>query len=307
MAEQRTILVTGATGKQGRGVLDAIATLPTQNSSTPFHILAMVRDPASAASEALSKLSNVSIIQGDLNNSNAVFKAYGKPIWGVYSVQINSENELVQGEGLINAAVSHGVRHFVYSSGDRGGTERSDRDPTRVKNFATKFEIEQHLKSVCQQRGIGEPMTYTILRPVTFFENQATDIHGTGFGRMWMQVGDGDKPLQMISIRDIGWFAAQSFANPESSTYRNAALSLAGDELSAKEAEKIFKDVTGKKMPLAPCIIGKSLKYWHRDTLGDMFAWFEQEGYGADIEECRSMNPKMLDYPTWLRNYSGFV
>lgn len=307
MAEQRTILITGATGKQGKGVLDAIAALPSQNSSTPFHILAMVRDPSSSGAQALTKLPNVSVIQGDLNDSKAVFKSYAKPVWGVYSVQINSENELAQGKGLIDAAIAYGVRHFVYSSGDRGGTERSDKDPTKVKNFATKFAIEQHLKSACQSQGHSKPMTYTILRPVTFFENQATDIHGTGFGRMWMQIGDGRKPLQMISVRDIGWFAAQSFADPQGPKYRNAALSIAGDELSAKEAEKMFLEITGKKMPLAPCIIGKGLKYWHRDTLGDMFAWFEHEGYGADVEECRRMNPKMLDYPTWLREYSGFV
>lgn len=307
MAEQRTILVTGATGKQGRGVLDAIAALSSQNSSTPFHVVAMVRDPASSASQALAKLPNVSIVKGDLSDPSAAFSSYGKPIWGVYSVQINSDEELVHGKGLINAAVTHGVRHFVYSSGDRGGAERSDRDPTNVKNFAVKYEIEQYLKSVCQQRQGSNSMTYTILRPVTFFENQATDIHGTGFGRMWMQIGDGKKPLQMISVRDIGWFAAQSFDNPEDPKYKNAALSIAGDELSAKEAEKIFVKTTGKKMPLAPCIIGKGLKYWHRDTLGDMFAWFEQEGYGADVKECRKMNPNMLDYPTWLQKYSGFV
>lgn len=304
MAEQRTILVTGATGKQGRGVLDAIAALP---SSKPFHVVAMVRDPTSNASQALAKLPNVSIVKGDLNDPSAAFASYEKPIWGVYSVQINSDDELVHGKGLINAAITHGVRHFVYSSGDRGGPERSDRDATNVKNFAVKYEIEQHLKSVCQSRRGSESMTYTILRPVTFFENQATDIHGTGFGRMWMQIGDGRKPLQMISVRDIGWFAAQSFAVPEDPKYKNAALSLAGDELSAKEAEKTFKEVTGKKMPLAPCIIGKGLKYWHQDTLGDMFAWFEKEGYGADVKECRTMNPNMLDYPTWLKQYSGFV
>lgn len=307
MAEQRTILITGATGKQGRGVLDAIAALPMQNSSTPFHMLALVRNPSSAGAQALTKLPNVSVLQGDLNDPRSAFRNYGKSVWGVYSVQINSDSELAQGKGLIDAAVAHGVRHFVYSSGDRGGTERSDRDPTKVKNFAIKFEIEQYLKSVCQSRQADEPMTYTILRPVTFFENQATDIHGTGFGRMWMQIGDGKKPLQMISVRDIGWFAAQSFADTQNPKYRNTALSIAGDGLSAKQAEVIFNEVTGKKMPLAPCIIGKGLKYWHRDTLGDMFAWFEKEGYGADVEECRRMNPNMLDYPTWLKKYSGFA
>lgn len=127
MTEKRTILITGATGKQGRGVLDAIAVIPSQNSSTPLHMVAMVRDPSSAGAQALTKLPYVSVVQEDLNDPKTAFKNYGKPVWGVYSVQVNSESELAQGKGLVDAAIAHGVQNFVYSSGDRGGTERSDR------------------------------------------------------------------------------------------------------------------------------------------------------------------------------------
>lgn len=145
-------------------------------------------------------------------------------------------------------------------------------------------------------------MTYTILRPVTFFENLTTDRHGLGFARMWEQIGS--KKLQLVSTKDIGYFAAQSFVNPEK--YQNVAISLAGDELTQPEAAIIFKKVVGKEMALAPCVIGSALKYVIKD-LGPMFKWFEEVGYGADVEECRRLNPAMQDLATWLRESSDFV
>lgn len=310
MTEQRSILVSGATGKQGRGVIDALLALPKpfSDSNASLHILAMARDISSPAAKALAKLDYVSVIQGDLGDPEGIFNRYKQPVWGVYSVQINSDDELAQGKALIDAAAKHGVRHFVYASGDRGGPERSEVNPTTVKNFWMKFAIEQHLKQQSKlSETQGSSMTYTILRPVSFFENQSLDRHGAGFGRMWMQMENGNKKLQLISVRDIGWFAAQAFANSTAPKYQNTAISLAGDELTAKEAQMIFQEVTGKKMPLAPCIVMKGLKMWLSDTVGDMFDWFEHEGYGADVDACKEANPKMLDYRTWLKKYSGFV
>lgn len=310
MVDQRTILVCGATGKQGRSVIDALLALdkPFNDSPATLHILAMARDTSSSAASSLARLDRVSVVQGDLNDPEGVFNRYKQPIWGVYSVQINSDDELAQGKAVIDAAIKHKVRHFVYASGDRGGPQRSDNNPTTVKNFWMKFAIEQQLKEQCKlSETQGLPMTYTILRPVSFFENQSLDRHGAGFGRMWMQMDDGNKKLQMISVRDIGWFAADAFSNPTASKYNNAAISLAGDELTAREAQVIFQEVTCKKMPLAPCIVMKGLKMWLSDTIGDMFDWFEHEGYGADVAACREANSKMLDYKTWLREYSGFV
>jgi len=144
-------------------------------------------------------------------------------------------------------------------------------------------------------------MTYTILRPVTFFENLTTDRHGLGFARMWEQIGT--KKLQMVSTKDIGWFAAQAFMYPD--PYRNMALSIAGDELTQPEAAVIFREVVGKDMPLAPCLVGSALKFIIKE-LGPMFKWFEEAGYGADVKECRQMNPGMQDFRAWLIESSDF-
>ncbi|CAM1500482.1 Fc.00g096440.m01.CDS01 [Cosmosporella sp. VM-42] len=291
----KTILVTGATGKQGGAVIENIL---ASREAPSFKIVAVTRDIASSRAQKLASLPNVSVIEGDLSNTDDIFNKAG-PVWGVYSVQINSNVEEQQGKALVDAAVIHGAQHFVYSSGDRGGPERSAQDPTYVKNFAAKYAIEKHL----EQRAEKSPqkMTYSILRPVTFFDNLTTDMHGKGFARMWEQLGE--KKLKMIATKDIGWFAAQSFLHPEQ--HRNVALTLVGDELTQPEADAIFKEVTGQPMAMAPCPIASAVKFVLKGSVGDMFKWFADQGYGGSVKECRLANPQMQDFRAWIVENKG--
>ena len=88
----------------------------------------------------------------------------------------------IQGRALVDASVANGVSHLVYTSGDRGGPTNSPNNPTTVGNFVAKYNVEKHLEEETAASAHG--MTYTILRLVTFFENQTLDRHGLGFARM---------------------------------------------------------------------------------------------------------------------------
>lgn len=291
----QTILVTGATGKQGGAVINSILA-SAQHSS--FNIVAVTRDSASSGAHRLNAIPGVSVIQGDFSDTSAIFAHVG-PIWGVYSVQANSDNEERFGKAMVDAAVLHGVRHFVYSSGDRGGPDKSNFDPTDVKNFAAKFNIEKHL--IAQATNSPQKMTYTILRPVTFFENLTPDIHGKGFARMWEQLGS--QRLKFVATADIGWFAAKSFLDP--AKHAGAAITIVGDELTQREADLVFKRVTGRSMPIAPCVIANTVKLVLSDTVGDMFRWFKESGYGGSVEECRKMYPPIKDFQAWIEENKG--
>ncbi|MCJ1288779.1 hypothetical protein MMC34_000308 [Xylographa carneopallida] len=297
MSSPRTILVTGATGKQGGALITNLLAAP---SSPALHIIGVTRSKASRGAQSLAQRPNVSLIEGDLDDPAAILQHAG-PVWGVFSVQLNSDAEETQGKALVDAAIAHGVQHFVYTSGDRGGPARSAVDPTGVKNFAAKYNIEKHL----EQRAARSPhgMTYTVLRPVTFFDNLTPDMHGKGFARMWQQMGP--KRLQMVATKDIGWFGAQAFLHPEE--HRNRAVTIAGDELTQEEADVVFKEVMGASMGMAACVVGKGLKFVMKDTLGAMFLWFKEVGYGADVAECRRIHPGMQDYRAWLLSSSAFV
>ncbi|KAH7145576.1 hypothetical protein B0J13DRAFT_553667 [Dactylonectria estremocensis] len=295
MASPKTLLVTGATGKQGGALIDNILASP---QSSAFSIVAVTRDLTSRKAQKLATFPNVTVIQGDLSNVEGIFNKIDS-VWGVYSVQINSDQEEQQGKALVDAAVLHGAKHFVYSSGDRGGPEVSPNNPTFVKNFAAKHAIEKHLERRAEKS--PQQMTYTILRPVTFFDNITTDIHGKGFSRMWEQLGD--KKLQMVSTKDIGWFAAQSFLQPDK--YRNAGLTLVGDELTQAEADVIYRKTTNQPMQMAACPVASAVKFILKGSVGDMFKWFEKEGYGGNVEECRSVNPNMQDFQAWIEENKG--
>jgi hypothetical protein len=82
-----------------------------------YQIFALTRSSKSQGAKYLASLPNVSIVEGDLDNPEAVFEKVGA-LWGVYSVQIASPGkdiEETQGKALVDAAIKHDVRHFVYS------------------------------------------------------------------------------------------------------------------------------------------------------------------------------------------------
>lgn len=83
----RTVLITGATGKQGGALVRALL-----SRGSEFRILALTRDKTSPSARRLAaKSNNISLVQGDLNNVDGVFKAAKQlqpDIWGVFSVQV---------------------------------------------------------------------------------------------------------------------------------------------------------------------------------------------------------------------------
>ena len=297
--EKRRILVTGATGNQGAAVIKALVALGAAN----IEILALTRNTASLAAQELASLSPfIKLHKGDFSDCSAIFSNAPGQIYGVYSVQTDqygSPESIAQGEiqgrAMIEAALTAGVKVFVQASGDRGGTENSDVNPTSVPQFITKFIVENHLKRrVAETNG---RMTFTILRPSSFMENCGSDLHGQGFSTMWNCMG---RPLQFISTIDVGILGARALLEANSPDFRNKAISLAGDELTFAEAAKIFKDLRGKSMPKSPAIIGTLVK-WTQPEIKSMFLWFENVGFKADIAECKRIHPGLLDFASWLK------
>ncbi|OJJ95116.1 hypothetical protein ASPACDRAFT_1883731 [Aspergillus aculeatus ATCC 16872] len=294
------VLITGATGKQGGSV---IRNLLAKNA--PFDILAVTRNAQSSSAQRLAQQSpRIKLVEGNLDDPAALFRAAksgsSTPIWGVYSVQAadpRNDNERRQGVALVDESIKQGVKFFVYSSVDRGG-EASINNPTQVPHFIYKHEIEKHLIAKSE----GTDMRWTILRPTAFFENLTPDYFGLVFATAWQMALKG-KPLQLIATSDIGFFAAQAFLHPEES--QGKAFSLAGDELTYDQMATIFKQKTGKDVPTTFRIPVKLMMMAVKE-LGVMFKWFHDEGYGAEINALRKLNPDLKDFGTWLETESGF-
>ncbi|KAI0830391.1 NAD(P)-binding protein [Hypoxylon sp. FL0890] len=301
----RAVLITGATGKQGGAVVNALL-----KANADFEILALTRNSQSASAQRLAQKSpKIKLVTGNLNEADNIFtkakEVTKTPIWGVFSVQTpmggrgsNVQSEEQQGKALVDASLKNDVKHFVYSSVDRGGA-RSDDNPTDIPHFISKHNIEKHLF----EKTKGGEMNWTVLRPVAFFENLMPGFFGKVFTTSWKINLDKDQKLQLIATSDIGFFAAEAFMKPEE--YKNKKISLAGDELTYDQFATIFKEKTGEDLPTTYHFIAAFIN-WMVKELGYMFRWFHKEGYGADIAALRKIHPELKDFATWLEKESQF-
>lgn len=301
MSAPRRLLVTGATGKQGGALISALIARPDQ----VFEIYALTRNKSSAGAQRLAQKPNVRLVEGDLDNIDAVFKQIPRPLWGLFSVPIldkGAKKEEVQGRALTKAAVQAGVSHIVFTATDRGGQERSEGNPTTVPHFASKFRVEEDIKAhAIASEG---KLTYTFLRPVAFFENMMDNFIGRAFMAMWRLDGV-DKKLQQIATNDIGKIAADAFIHAESPEYKNRGISIAGDELSPREAARIFKEETGQDVPATYPWLAAAIR-WLVGDLHHMFAWWRTDGFGVDVKALRQRYPFLKDYRAWLREESAW-
>ncbi|CZT04870.1 hypothetical protein WAI453_007621 [Rhynchosporium graminicola] len=294
----KTFLIVGATGTQGSSVVKALLADPSL--PTDAHILALTRNASSPKAKSLAALdSRVEALSGDPKDANAIFENSPYPIDAVFCVTVHGPAgaEEAQADGLIKASLENNVKHFVFTSADRGGEKVSDTNPTPVPHIATKYRIELHLRGMAE----GTDMKWTILRPVTFMDNLTPDFLGKGFTAMWNQVGK--KPVQIVAASDIGHFAAKALLNREK--HAGKKIGIAGDELNYEQACKVFKERIGVDMPTTFCAVGSLIKFADKD-LGAMFKWFENDGFAVDIAAARKEYPGLQDLGTWLEKSSAF-
>ncbi|KAF2704286.1 NmrA family protein [Pleomassaria siparia CBS 279.74] len=314
MATTKAILITGATGKQGGAVLNQLATHP---SSPQYTLLAVTRNVDSpSALKITQRHPNVKLVQGDLNdvpalfdNATAILKEANQDqkIWGVYSVQISMgpgvtvETEVQQGNALIDESIKHGVSHFVYSSVDRGGNAKSFDNQTPIPHFQSKYQIEKHLLEKAGNK--GDRMGWTILRPVAFMDNLEPGMKTKVFLAALRDTLK-SKPLQWVSVQDIGLFAAKAFHDPQQ--WNGKAEGLAGDELTFEELSGCFERATGSPAPVSYGVLGSVLMYMVTE-LNIMITWFATDGYGADVGRLKREESNVCDFERWLKERSGFA
>jgi uncharacterized protein YbjT (DUF2867 family) len=246
-----------------------------------FKLRALVRDPDSNQARRLTGYGE-SVFRGSLDDPDSLMRAMDG-VYGVFSVQPYSANEIQQGVAVIEAAKRQGVGHFVYSSVGSADKE------TGIPHFESKVEVEEHLRS--------SGLRYTIVRPVFFMENWQR-----GFGES-IRNGQLQQPLcpttrlQMVGVDDIGAFAALAFEDP--GKWKNRTFSLAGDELSMQQIADAFSRVTARDVTYVQVSWDQFEKNMGRE-LTVMYHWFEEKGFHFDIEQVRREYPLTHTFNRWL-------
>src|SRR5262245_15466063 len=259
MTNDRTILITGVTGKQGGAVAQAL-------QGSGFRLRGLTRKPESEQATALAGR-GVAIVKGDLDDEATLRRALAD-VWGVFGVQntweAGVEREEEQGKRLATLARAAGVEHYVYTS------VGSAHKRTGIPHFDNKWRIEETVRSL-------RFPTHVILRPVFFMENLLAPYSLQGDTLAWA-LGS-DTKLQMIAVEDIGWFGARAFTDAAALNRRE--IDLAGDVRTMPEVAQILTEALGRKIAFAQTAIEQVRQYSEDTAL--MLEWFDRIGYSADI------------------------
>lgn len=290
------ILVVGATGQQGRAVINALYAPKHQPMSA--RVLALTRSASSPRSQALkAAYPDITLVEGDTRNPTAIFAA-NPSISAIFLLSVPPNDE-EQALPMINAAVASGskISHIVFSSVDRGGDAASWTEPTRVPHFAAKHRIELQLRRLCEESDVQ----WTILRPTAFMDTYNPGFFGKMMASLWAAGMPEDRRMQLISTHDIGIFAAKALLDPRK--WASRAVALAGDDLSISELQDMFRQTVDQDLPQTYGVFAKAILWWVEDARMS-FEWFRTVGYGADIAELRKEEPELQDFKTWLQQSS---
>jgi uncharacterized protein YbjT (DUF2867 family) len=276
-----TVLVTGATGKQGGAVVRTLL-------RSGYRVVALTRNPASANAITFHN-EGVRIVVGDMTHADSLAGAMiGVDVVFTMSTpfQADHENEVAQGVNITDAAKTAGVRHLVFSS------VASANKNTGIPHFETKFKIEQHVAAS------GIP--YTIIGPTAFMENfiQPQVIAGLKEGKLRRAL-PASRPVQLVAVEDIGAFAVFAIEHPQ--FFLNKRIDIAGDELDGEKTAAILAKASGRMITYEE-FSPEVLKSRSPD-LAKMMEWQSKNNYTADTKGLRKTFPevKWHSFEEWAK------
>ena len=281
MTSPKLVLVAGATGQQGGAVTQALL-------KSGHRVRGLTRNADSAAAQRLAT-QGVEIAVGDFTDAGSLVSA-ASGVDAIFAMTMPFEQgadaETAQGLVLIDAAKQAGVGHLVYSS-----VANADKR-TGIPHFDSKYAVEEAI--------VASGVPYTIIAPVFFMDNLFQPwMSGTlNEGKLALAM-PGTRPLQQISVANIGAFAAAVIERRESVFGKR--FDIAGDELTNDGLAAILADVldcTVNYEGFPPDAMREQ-----SEDMALMFEWFDAVGYSADIDGLRRDFPEVgwQRFEEWAR------
>lgn len=218
------LLVTGATGKLGTKIVDALL------KTVPANQLAVsVRNPEKA--EGI-KTRGVEVRQGDFDRPETLDTAF-KGINRLLIISADGDNEtrIRQHTNAVAAAERAGVKFIVYTSIVNAQESKNMLAPTH------KATEEAILKT-------GIP--YSFLRNNWYLENESSSIQGVLAGAPWVTSAGTGK---------VGWALQQDYAEAAAAVlagngHENTIYELSGKLFTQEEFASALGAVLGKEVPV---------------------------------------------------------
>ena len=304
----KIIVVVGATGAQGGGLVRAVQSDP----SGGFTARAVTRDPNSEQAKQLANL-GAEVVAADVDNPETLKKAF-QGAYGAFCVtffwdHFSPEKEQAQATNMAQAAKDANLQHVIWSTLEdtRRWMPLSD---NRMPTLMGKYKVP-HFDS----KGESDHVFSDLSLPVTFL---LTSFYWDNFirpgggpqkgpdGQLAITLPMGDKKLPGIAAEDIGRCAYGIFQR--GAEYVGKKLGIAGEHLTGEQmAEKLTKAL-GQPVRYngVPPEVYRSFGFPGAEDLGNMFQFkrdFNEYYCGArSLDVSRSLNPALQTFDMWLAN-----
>ncbi len=255
------ILVTGAAGKTGRAVIQAL-------SVKGRAVRALVHRPEQV--RPVEEFGAQEVLVGDMRLPETLERAV-RGAGAIYHICPNmSPDEVGIGQAAIAAARAAGLEHFVYHS---------------VLHPQTEAMPHHWLKLRVEERLFESGLAYTILQPAAYMQNVLAHwdrIVGQGVYPVPYAV---ETRLGMVDLEDVATAAATVLTEPG---HAGATYELAGAEvLSQIEVARTLERHLGRRVhaeavPIADWERGArsaGLDNYQVETLIKMFRYYERYGF----------------------------
>jgi len=255
------ILITGAAGKTGRAIIQALA----KSEAT---IRALVhRSDQVAAVEALGV---EDVLVGDLRDQASMGLA-ARGVRAIYHMAPNvSPDEVTIGKTVIAAAQGAAVEHFVFHSVLHPQIEA-------MPHHWRKLRVEELL--------LESGLSYTILQPTTYMQHILAHWDQIIEKGVYPVPYSLDTRLSLVDLEDVAQAAAIVLTEPEKT---GATIELVGTpamsqiEVAEVLHEQLGRPVTAEFVPLDAWereARASGMRGYQVSTLRKMFQYYESHGF----------------------------
>jgi uncharacterized protein YbjT (DUF2867 family) len=287
--EKKTIVVIGATGAQGKGVVNALV------EEGSFNVRAISRNPEKYSGRAHEAA------YADLKDLQSLKDAF-KNAYGVFVVTNFWEgaDEMAQGKNAIEAAKASGLQHFVWST--LPDVESISKAAFDVPHFTLKAKVDGLVKSA--------GFTYsTFVQPPFYFQNLVGMLgpqpKPDGTIGWTLPIDPAKKAIHMADINDLGKVVAGAFLQPDK-VGNGSYLALATELNSFNDIIETYKH-HGKTYSFSQVPAEMFSTFFEgAKELAEMFGYFEKYTYlGPDselrIELAKEVaTHKFVTFDEWL-------
>jgi uncharacterized protein YbjT (DUF2867 family) len=305
-AEKKIIVVMGATGAQGGGLVRAILA----DKGGPFRPRAVTRNVNSEKAKALAQ-AGAEVVAADVDDPRSLERAFDGA-YGAFCVtffweHFSPQKETAHARNMAQAAKRAGLQHVVWSTLEDTRKHvplSDDRMPTlmgkyKVPHFDSKGEADRYFTES------GVPTTFL----VTSFYWENLIFFGMGpkrgpDGKLAFTLPMGDKKLASIAAEDIGKTAYAIFKKGKE--LAGKTIGIAGEHLTGAQIATSLTRALGQEVrynAVTPEAY-RGFGFPGAEDLGNMFQFnrdFEQVCLkNRTLEAGRALNPEMQTFDAWL-------